>query len=231
MGFLSRFERNTTGRDFVVGDIHGCFALLESALRQANFSPAKDRLFSVGDLVDRGPDSASVVEWLALPWFHAVRGNHDQMAVGVAAGRHDVGNYFMNGGGWFLALQEADQQAIAAVLNMLPVCIEVETEFGLIGIVHAEVGNDWRAFNDALEAAPSNNKRNQLLETAMWSRDRISLGDTTPVAGIERLYVGHTPVKEPVILGNVYYVDTGACFGRKLTLVCITDNAIYQAAA
>lgn len=76
---LRRFDLNTKGRDFAVGDIHGCFSKLDAALRKVRFSPAHDRLFAVGDLVDRGPESALVLEWLVQPWFHSVCGNHDLM--------------------------------------------------------------------------------------------------------------------------------------------------------
>ena len=232
MNYVQRFERNATGRDFVVGDIHGCFDQLEVELARVHFSPAKDRLFSVGDLVDRGPRSEDAIDWIAKPWFHAVRGNHEQMAVGVAAGKHDLGNYFANGGGWFLALDESRQQLVAKVLDTLPVCIEVDTARGPVGIIHAEIeGNDWAAFLDALESAPSNNKRRDLLEQALWARDRIRYGDQSEVAGLYRLYVGHTPVKHEAVLGNVHYIDTGAVFGRHLTLACITfDEAVQEAA-
>ncbi len=232
MKFVERFPLNLTGRDYVVGDVHGCFRLLSAALYEAGFNEAKDRLFSVGDLVDRGPESERVTDWLDKPWFHAVRGNHEQMAIDVAAGKHDLGNYFQNGGGWFLSLQDEDKARIADALCQLPVCIEVETQAGLVGIVHAEIdGYDWQAFTNALENAQSNNKRRDLMETALWARDRIRVGDATPVDGLHRLYVGHTPMKEWAVLGNVHYIDTGACFGRKLTLVCITDNMTYEAAA
>ncbi|MBZ0074391.1 metallophosphoesterase [Bordetella hinzii] len=33
----------------------------------------------MGDLVDRGPESADVLKWLERPWFHAICGNHDLM--------------------------------------------------------------------------------------------------------------------------------------------------------
>ena len=62
---IQRFTRNTTGRDLIVGDIHGCFGRLANALTLIDFDPARDRLFSVGDLVDRGPDSRQVTDWLA----------------------------------------------------------------------------------------------------------------------------------------------------------------------
>ncbi|MCA4078770.1 metallophosphoesterase, partial [Pseudomonas kurunegalensis] len=54
---IKRFAANRAGRDFAVGDIHGHFTRLQAALDSAGFDPAIDRLFSVGDLVDRGPDS------------------------------------------------------------------------------------------------------------------------------------------------------------------------------
>lgn len=43
-----------TGR----GDIRGCFNRLQAGLELLGFDPDKDRLFSVGDLVDWGPESA-----------------------------------------------------------------------------------------------------------------------------------------------------------------------------
>ena len=45
------------GRDWIVGDVHGCFQTLRQALAAIDFEPGRDRLFSVGDLIDRGPHS------------------------------------------------------------------------------------------------------------------------------------------------------------------------------
>jgi serine/threonine protein phosphatase 1 len=223
-GYIRKFERNLHGRDFVVGDIHGCFDMLRQALEEVGFDELRDRLFSVGDLVDRGPDSIEAVDWIAKPWFHAVRGNHEQMAIGVAAGRHDLGNYLFNGGGWFLALEGSRQQSVASVLESLPVCIEVDTASGAVGMVHADIaGSDWADFVSKIEAPASKNQLRLLLEEALWSRDRIRSGDCSGVVGLIRMYVGHTPVDAPVALGNVHYIDTGAVFGRALTLVCIHD--------
>lgn len=52
------FEINEVGKDFIVGDIHGCLDQLKFQLSVTGFDKSKDRLFSVGDLIDRGPDSA-----------------------------------------------------------------------------------------------------------------------------------------------------------------------------
>ena len=54
---MPRFAQNIAGRDFAVGDIHGCFTELQRGLDAIGFNPNTDRLFSVGDLVDRGPES------------------------------------------------------------------------------------------------------------------------------------------------------------------------------
>ena len=53
---VARFEENATGRDFVVGDLHGMFSHLEALLNEVAFDESADRLFSVGDLIDRGPE-------------------------------------------------------------------------------------------------------------------------------------------------------------------------------
>ena len=68
------------GRDLVIGDFHGEFDTLEHALETLGFQPARDRLFTVGDLIDRGPRSADALEWLENGRFAgSVRGNHEQM--------------------------------------------------------------------------------------------------------------------------------------------------------
>ena len=63
------YAANLAGRDFVVGDVHGCFTKLQAKLDELAFAPEVDRLFSVGDLVDRGQESELAYEWLSKPWF------------------------------------------------------------------------------------------------------------------------------------------------------------------
>lgn len=219
MNRVDKFPLNDKGRDFIVGDIHGCFDVLCEAMDSVTFNPEVDRLFSVGDLVDRGAQSLDSINWLRQPWFHAVRGNHEQMAIGVAEGRHDLGNYLMNGGQWFFLLSDEKQQEVADEFSWMPICIEVETNAGLVGIVHADIkGTNWQEFIEQLENPRSNNHLKDLLEHALWNRDRIRAMDDTGVEGLHMMYVGHTPVKVPLPLGNVRYVDTGAVFGKSLTI-------------
>lgn len=54
---------------WLVGDLHGCFARLMEALRGRRFDPYQDLLLSVGDLIDRGPQSAECLDLLRYRWF------------------------------------------------------------------------------------------------------------------------------------------------------------------
>ncbi len=59
---------------WLMGDLHGCFALLMNRLRQLRFDPWADLLISVGDLIDRGPQSADCLGLLRCRWFRAFGG-------------------------------------------------------------------------------------------------------------------------------------------------------------
>ena len=54
---------------YAVGDIQGCYAEFEQLLEQIRFDPARDRLWLVGDLVNRGPDSVGVLAQESLVRF------------------------------------------------------------------------------------------------------------------------------------------------------------------
>jgi serine/threonine protein phosphatase 1 len=97
----------------------------------------KDRLFSVGDLVDRGAESDEVLQFLDQPWFFAVQGNHEQMAAMYVARQLDAGTYGMNGGHWLIDTPQEERWQYANAFVQLPLVIELETEDGLVGLVHA----------------------------------------------------------------------------------------------
>ncbi len=73
---------------YAIGDIQGCHASLQMLLQIIGFSPARDRLWLVGDLVNRGPDSLAVLRWARqhAQALHVVLGNHDLHALAVAEG-------------------------------------------------------------------------------------------------------------------------------------------------
>lgn len=77
---------------YAIGDIHGCFATLKKLLKKMPFRPQKDRLWLVGDLVNKGPRSLEVLRWAQEmdrrmgDRFQAVLGNHDLHLLAVAQG-------------------------------------------------------------------------------------------------------------------------------------------------
>ena len=69
-------------RNLAVGDIHGCFRALTTLAASVPFRP-DDTLITLGDYVDRGPDSQAVIDWLLAYGRRgnlvALRGNHEVM--------------------------------------------------------------------------------------------------------------------------------------------------------
>lgn len=99
-----KFEANTKGTDYCVGDIHGNYDRLIAFLHNIGFDTGKDRLFSVGDLVDRGPSSLETVSLLERPWFYVVRGNHEQLVIDVNSNSYYADDIlFSNGGRWYFS--------------------------------------------------------------------------------------------------------------------------------
>ncbi len=208
MSLIKRFERNEKGRDFAVGDIHGHFTRLQSALDAVGFAPAVDRLFSVGDLVDRGPECEDAIKWLNKPWFHPVRGNHDDYVCRFDT--CDVDNWVYNGGSWFAGLPFDEQREFAVQFRELPIAIEVDTAAGLVGLVHADCPFPrWQDLAESLQGDQSGKQAKLVRNSCMWSRSRIELDDQSGVEGIRALVCGHTPLSHPVVLGNVHHIDTG----------------------
>jgi serine/threonine protein phosphatase 1 len=78
---VHHFDKNQKGKDYVVGDIHGMFKDLHQLLIDINFNFENDRLFSVGDLCDRGTDSIDILNWIDYPWFFPVLGNHEEVMI------------------------------------------------------------------------------------------------------------------------------------------------------
>lgn len=222
------------GKLFTCGDIHGHFDLLEQELDKQGFDRNSDLLVSVGDLVDRGPRSVDAIKYLDKGWFLAVRGNHEFMTYPPDGGSEW---HVRNGGLWFAELPLAARELHTEKLNSTPFAMEVIVPDGRkFGFVHAAVPSkqidahfeaDW---GDMFRFA--NNPIMQ--EKILWDRNQVSramkavqhpnqhrLQEFT-VRNVEHVFLGHTPMKAPLTVGNMSWIDTGAFATGVLTVKEVT---------
>ncbi len=219
MSRLLQVSANLAGRDFAVGDIHGHFTRLQCALDAVEFDAGCDRLFSVGDLVDRGPESEQSLVWLDKPFFFAVQGNHEALAIAhVCGGYLDYSMYRASGGGWFLDLPRRRQEMFASRFDRMPLAIELETPAGRVALVHADCPfASWAALREVLDEEGA--LLSAVQEVCQWSRRRLQQENPAGVEGIRALIVGHTPLRQVTVLGNVYHIDTAGWASGYFTLL------------
>jgi bis(5'-nucleosyl)-tetraphosphatase (symmetrical) len=125
---------------YAIGDLQGCHDEFLALLETLRFDPARDRLWLVGDLVNRGPDSLGVLRTVRSlgPAVTAVLGNHDlhllalQQGV-IAPGRSDAALAAV------LAAPDADE--LLAWLGALPLAVS-EPDPGW-SMVHAGLPPEW----------------------------------------------------------------------------------------
>ena len=74
---------------YAIGDLQGCFTEFQRLIDLIRFDPGRDRLWLVGDIVNRGPDSLSLLRYIkqAGDAIRMVLGNHDLHLLTVAAGK------------------------------------------------------------------------------------------------------------------------------------------------
>jgi serine/threonine protein phosphatase 1 len=205
---------NRSGRDFVVGDLHGCVDALRYLLRVITFDPERDRLFSVGDLVDRGENSELALALLDKPWFFAVLGNHEDTLCAVADGRLRRQWWYGIGGIWAAQLSDERLQHYAEIVRGLPLARVVGSGKERFNILHAEFfGSDAE-----LDAGNFSADTRQRL---LWGRDlALGNGDPQRQRGLSLTYCGHTPMRDIKQVGSQVFIDTGAFGpGGKLTIV------------
>jgi bis(5'-nucleosyl)-tetraphosphatase (symmetrical) len=122
---------------YAIGDIQGCHAELVRLLDHLGFSPSRDRLWLVGDLVNRGPDSLAVLRFVKGLGERAITvlGNHDLHLVMQSEGHGKVSREDT------LAevLGAPDRDELIAWLRAQPL-FHVEDEYAM---VHAGLLPQW----------------------------------------------------------------------------------------
>lgn len=122
---------------YIVGDIQGCYDPLRRILDRVGFDPPNDKLWAVGDLVNRGPASLDVVRFVRSlgSSFWSVLGNHDLHLLAVAfetrkPRKKDTLEQL---------LRASDRDEIVDWLRRLPLAFYGENTL----LVHAGVPPDW----------------------------------------------------------------------------------------
>lgn len=207
---------NEKGRDFVVGDLHGCYDKLMEKLHLVEFHTESDRLFSVGDLVDRGPKNVECLRLINEPWFHAVVGNHEDMMFESVLGQSycRIKMWMPNGGTWYLGisgeLKDEVDALIAKAFVTMPLGIIIDRPEGKIGIVHAA----WPT-NEPGETSDRLFMEKRSFVT--WDRGGVGL-DEVP-EDLAAVYMGHNPLRIRKSVGKSHWIDTAAAYGGDLTIL------------
>lgn len=138
---------------YAVGDIQGCFDSLSRLLAHCSFDPDKDRLWLVGDLVNRGPKSLETLRFVKDlgPAAQIVLGNHDLYLLMQA---EDAARFRAKDDTLHAILEAPDREALLSWLRQQPLC-HTEGEFCM---VHAGLLPQWtaaqaRALSREVEAA------------------------------------------------------------------------------
>jgi serine/threonine protein phosphatase 1 len=212
----------SSGRVIVIGDLHGKYSTFLRLLETTEFNAEKDIVISVGDLIDRGEDSLSCLELIEKPWFHAVMGNHEQLAYGSIEGvQIFIDNWVPNGGGWYYDLKECDRVRAEALIRKaykLPRVIELQIAKKKIVIAHACYPNhNYEHGLDLME------------DLIIWHRAEAKSvcdgGEAKALVGVDLAIFGHNPMKEVTTSANKIFIDTHCGYpAGVLSAVIINQN-------
>jgi bis(5'-nucleosyl)-tetraphosphatase (symmetrical) len=136
---------------YLIGDIQGCDAALQRLLDKIGFSPSRDTIVLLGDLVNRGPDSAAVLR--RVQGFGAsalsLLGNHDLHLLGVAHGARKPSHKDT-----LASLLEApDSKAMLEWVRQQHMALHMQIEGGDLLMVHAGVLPQWTVGDTLVLAA------------------------------------------------------------------------------
>jgi serine/threonine protein phosphatase 1 len=209
-----------SSRTIAIGDVHGCAAALRRLIELIEPQP-DDTLITLGDCVDRGPDSRDVIdELLALRnrcRLVPLLGNHEEMMLNFLEGRPQPDNWLMCGGEATLnSYTKIDKHAgiPAEHLDFIRTWVdfaETKTHFFVHGAYHAE-------------------QRLPEQRWQIWRWQSLKQMVPTPHISGKKAIVGHTSLKDGEVLdlGHLMCIDTYCWGGGWLTAFDTTSGQFWQ---
>lgn len=201
-----------TNGAFIVGDPHGCLGSLIELLRVANVNVDRDRVHSVGDNIDKGPESRELLEFMRRYGITSNQGNHEEKFHRLARGnRVQVNSELAD-----TQRQLGDEwREWGLEFGNWPLYVPFEDDQGTGYVVHGGVGMDF----DTIERQPKNYLirmrtypftmyvRGEPLAAPMWQESYDGRFGT--------IIHGHIPLPSVHAHGNpqVYSLDGGCVYG------------------
>lgn len=189
-------------RVFVVGDLDGDFSRLQNELNKVHFDPNEDVLFSLGDIIDRGPDSAKLVAYMHKVGAHVVLGNHEHMMLEALLSRDTFALrlWTQNGGKWHTNAPFKTLVNMCKWFVKQPLAITVDYQGHTIGISHTLPPTwSWTTLPGNTEAC---------VTPLLWDRERFSKRKHLVNHGVDFSIHGHNSTQMPIWIGNSLHIDT-----------------------
>ena len=232
----ARVVRGAAGaRAYAIGDIHGRLDLLEEMLeRIAVEEQARPRvpvyLVFLGDLIDRGPDSAGVIERLRLTkWDHVkpvfILGNHEEMMLRVLGSEPWLAHDWLSHGGYECAQSYGVPVGHLAAMTAEEVAETLRKHIPEEDVSFLQQFADSFRFGDYLFVhagiRPGVPIERQTTQDLRWIREGF--------LGVDRdddlvVVHGHTITELPAEDSGRIGIDTGAYMGGPLTALLIEDD-------
>jgi bis(5'-nucleosyl)-tetraphosphatase (symmetrical) len=232
-----------------VGDIHGCRGAFERLLERIRFDPARDELWSVGDLVNTGTDSAEVLRLWIETGAQGVMGNHDAHALRVLAGTRALREEDT----LQELLQSTDVEPLMSAMRSLPLLVHLPGGDTVrdVWLVHAGLHPGWsdlHAVADRINAGPHDESwlLGPELRFATRARCCAPSGEMLDLPGPpedcvapyrpwDSYYGGEALVVHGHWAQRGYYrsertlgLDSGCVYGGPLTAWCQEEDRIVQ---
>ena len=210
-------------RTLAIGDIHGCFTALATLEQFVPFR-ADDLIVTLGDYVDRGPDSRLVLDWLIAReetgLLVAIKGNHDLMMLDA---RHDGDTFeeWIRQGGDATLRSYQTGSCIATIQNVPP------EHYRFLDECCRSWYEQERHFFVHANAYPDMTLAEQPGFMLYWEH----LYDPSPHCSGKSMICGHTSQKsgEPLSYGHTICIDTWACGRGWLTCLDVDSGRYWQA--